>query len=151
MIMTGKGRKRVENKLIENPSSRMVCFSKRRKGLFKKAEELSILSGAKVTAPTFSQAGKAYCSDFQTLDSLLCPQVSISSEEDGRESASAEAVAADSLVCPQLGMFVEKKAEKYTLGSAFAEAVASDSLLCRSFDMSAEQADFAEDMIQELY
>ncbi|XP_028548914.1 floral homeotic protein PMADS 2 [Dendrobium catenatum] len=80
--MIGKGRKKVENKLIENSSSRMVCFSKRRKGLFKKAEELSVLSGARVAVLAFSQAGKMYCSDAQTLNSLLDPQFNISSEKE---------------------------------------------------------------------
>ncbi|PKU84530.1 MADS-box transcription factor 23 [Dendrobium catenatum] len=75
--MAGKGRKKLDNKLIEKAEARMVCFSKRRKGLFKKAEELSILSGAKIGILTFSQAGKLYCSDAEILNSLLCSQVGI--------------------------------------------------------------------------
>ncbi|KAL0921066.1 hypothetical protein M5K25_008097 [Dendrobium thyrsiflorum] len=64
----------------------MVCFSKRRKGLFKKAEELSVLSGARIGVLAFSQAGKMYCSDAQTLNSLLDPQFNISSEKEVENS-----------------------------------------------------------------
>nr|AIZ95378.1 MADS32 [Erycina pusilla] len=81
--MGGKGRMKAGNKLIENYFSRMACFSKRRKGLMKKAEEISILTGVNVSVLTISQAGKFYCSDKQVLDSLICPQlVDISSQKE---------------------------------------------------------------------
>ncbi|XP_020589966.1 MADS-box transcription factor 2-like [Phalaenopsis equestris] len=61
--MAGGGRKKTELKLIERKDSRLVCFSKRRSGLFKKARELSILSGAQIGALVFSPAGKPFVSD----------------------------------------------------------------------------------------
>nr|AIZ95389.1 MADS43 [Erycina pusilla] len=73
--MGGKGRKNARNKLKKNYSSRMVCFSKRRKGLMKKTEEISILTGVNISALTISKAGKFYYSDKQVLDSLLCPKL----------------------------------------------------------------------------
>ncbi|KAK3403836.1 hypothetical protein EUGRSUZ_K00207 [Eucalyptus grandis] len=45
---------------IENATSRQVTFSKRRKGLLKKAYELSVLCEAEVAVIIFSQNGKLY-------------------------------------------------------------------------------------------
>uniref|UniRef100_A0A803L776 MADS-box domain-containing protein n=1 Tax=Chenopodium quinoa TaxID=63459 RepID=A0A803L776_CHEQI len=41
------GRGKIEIKRIENPSNRQVTYSKRRHGIFKKAEEISVLCDAK--------------------------------------------------------------------------------------------------------
>ncbi|WZY87703.1 hypothetical protein YC2023_044438 [Brassica napus] len=54
------GRGRIEIKKIENVNSRQVTFSKRRNGLMKKANELSILCDAEVAVIVFSSTGKAY-------------------------------------------------------------------------------------------
>ncbi|KAL6606970.1 hypothetical protein ACP70R_042623 [Stipagrostis hirtigluma subsp. patula] len=47
-------------KPIENTTSRQVTFSKRRSGLFKKANELAILCDAQVGLLVFSRAGRLY-------------------------------------------------------------------------------------------
>ena len=47
-------------KRIENLSSRQVTFSKRRNGLLKKANELSVLCDAEVALIIFSQKGRLY-------------------------------------------------------------------------------------------
>ncbi|KAK4377950.1 hypothetical protein RND71_004246 [Anisodus tanguticus] len=54
------GRGKIEMKKIENISSRQVTFSKRRAGLFKKAEELSILCDAQVGVIVFSSTNRLY-------------------------------------------------------------------------------------------
>ncbi|XP_059291837.1 agamous-like MADS-box protein AGL15 [Lycium ferocissimum] len=54
------GRGKVEIKRIENTNSRQVTFSKRRHGLFKKANELAILCDAEVGVIVFSNNGKQY-------------------------------------------------------------------------------------------
>ncbi|KAK7247018.1 hypothetical protein RIF29_41894 [Crotalaria pallida] len=54
------GKKRVEMKLIEDKNCRQVTFSKRRKGLVKKARELSVLCDAKVALLIFSGPGNLY-------------------------------------------------------------------------------------------
>ncbi|KAF8402327.1 hypothetical protein HHK36_013281 [Tetracentron sinense] len=41
-------------------AGRQVCFSKRRKGLFKKASDLSAISGLDIAAVVFSPAGKPF-------------------------------------------------------------------------------------------
>ncbi|KAM0951355.1 putative transcription factor MADS-MIKC family [Dioscorea sansibarensis] len=54
------GRGRVELKRIENKINRQVTFAKRRNGLLKKAQELSVLCDAEVALIIFSNRGKLY-------------------------------------------------------------------------------------------
>lgn len=56
----GTGKKKIEIKRIKKEQDRMVAFSKRRKGLFKKAHQLHTLSGANIAVLVFSPAGKPY-------------------------------------------------------------------------------------------
>lgn len=53
-------RGKTELKRIENATSRQVSFSKRRRGLLKKAFELSVLCDAEITLIVFSPTGKLY-------------------------------------------------------------------------------------------
>jgi hypothetical protein len=57
--MAGK-REMISIRRIDNSAARQVTFSKRRRGLFKKAEELSILCDAEVGLAVFSAAGKLF-------------------------------------------------------------------------------------------
>ncbi|KAG2542910.1 MADS-box transcription factor 47-like isoform X3 [Panicum virgatum] len=57
--MAGK-RERIAIRRIDNLAARQVTFSKRRRGLFKKAEELSILCDAEVGLVVFSATGKLF-------------------------------------------------------------------------------------------
>lgn len=52
------GRGKIEIKRIENPTNRQVTYSKRRNGIFKKAQELTVLCDAKVSLIMFSNTGK---------------------------------------------------------------------------------------------
>ncbi|CAN6200844.1 unnamed protein product [Urochloa humidicola] len=54
------GRGKVELKRIENRVSRQVTFSKRRKGLLKKAHELAVLCDVDVGVVVFSERGKVF-------------------------------------------------------------------------------------------
>lgn len=54
------GRGKIVIQRIDNCTSRQVTFSKRRKGLIKKAKELSILCDAEVGLVIFSSTGKLY-------------------------------------------------------------------------------------------
>ncbi|KFK25606.1 hypothetical protein AALP_AA8G136400 [Arabis alpina] len=54
------GRGKIEIKRIENANSRQVTFSKRRGGLLKKANELSVLCDAEVAVIVFSKSGKLF-------------------------------------------------------------------------------------------
>ncbi|XP_066381064.1 MADS-box transcription factor 55-like isoform X2 [Miscanthus floridulus] len=51
-------RERREIRRIENTAARQVTYSKRRRGLFKKAEELAVLCDADVALVVFSATGK---------------------------------------------------------------------------------------------
>ncbi|KAK9943167.1 hypothetical protein M0R45_008785 [Rubus argutus] len=53
-------RKKLEMKKIDNAAARQVTFSKRKRGLFKKAEELSTLCDADIALMVFSNTGKLY-------------------------------------------------------------------------------------------
>ncbi|XVF15850.1 hypothetical protein REPUB_Repub09cG0191700 [Reevesia pubescens] len=52
------GRGKIEIKRIENATNRQVTYSKRRNGIFKKAQELTVLCDAKVSLIMFSSTGK---------------------------------------------------------------------------------------------
>ncbi|XP_066379060.1 truncated transcription factor CAULIFLOWER A-like isoform X2 [Miscanthus floridulus] len=63
------GRGKVEMKRIENKVSRQVTFSKRRKGLLKKAEELAVLCDVDIGVIVFSERGKLF--DYSSPASLV--------------------------------------------------------------------------------
>ncbi|THG02091.1 hypothetical protein TEA_020123 [Camellia sinensis var. sinensis] len=52
------GRGKIEIKRIENATNRQVTYSKRRNGIMKKAQELTVLCDAKVSLIMFSNTGK---------------------------------------------------------------------------------------------
>ncbi|KAG6505418.1 agamous-like MADS-box protein AGL61 [Zingiber officinale] len=68
---TSMGRQKIEIKRIEREEARQVCFSKRRAGLFKKANELSVLCGANLAVVVFSPAGKPFSFGHPSVDSVL--------------------------------------------------------------------------------
>lgn len=53
-------KEKIQIKKIDNATARQVTFSKRRRGLFKKAEELSVLCDADVALIIFSTTGKLF-------------------------------------------------------------------------------------------
>ena len=57
-------------KMVKDNSSRQVTFSKRRTGLFKKANELATLCGAEVAIVVFSPGGKPFSFGHPTVDSV---------------------------------------------------------------------------------
>jgi len=62
----GRGRGKVEVRRIENSVSRQVTFSKRLRGLAKKARELAVLCDADVALIVFSDKGRLH--DFAAHD-----------------------------------------------------------------------------------
>ncbi|XP_031400245.1 MADS-box protein FLOWERING LOCUS C-like isoform X2 [Punica granatum] len=54
------GRKKLAMKQIEDKSKRLVTFSKRRSGLIKKANQLSVLCDVDIALLVFSSSGKLY-------------------------------------------------------------------------------------------
>ncbi|XP_038983283.1 MADS-box protein JOINTLESS-like isoform X3 [Phoenix dactylifera] len=53
-------REKIQIRKVDNKAARQVMFSKRRRGLLKKAEELSILCDAEVALIIFSSTGRLY-------------------------------------------------------------------------------------------
>ncbi|KAL9151760.1 hypothetical protein ABFS82_11G073000 [Erythranthe guttata] len=82
------GRKKLEIKRIEENGARMVCFSKRRNGLIKKAKELSVLCDVDLAAIIFSNRGKLfqYCSTDSILQRYQAESSTGSREEKGQSS-----------------------------------------------------------------
>ena len=63
-------RRKIQIKKIDNTTARQVTFSKRRRGLFKKAFALSTLCDAEIGLMVFSETGKLFeyaSSRFQSL------------------------------------------------------------------------------------
>lgn len=65
------GRGKIVIKRIDDSTSRQVTFSKRRKGLLKKARELAILCDAEVGVIVFSCTGKLYDFASSSMQSVL--------------------------------------------------------------------------------
>ncbi|KAL1327024.1 MADS-box protein JOINTLESS-like [Arachis stenosperma] len=64
-------RKKIEIKKIDNISSRQVTFSKRRKGLFKKAQELNTLCDAEIALIVFSTTSKLFQYATSSMQQLI--------------------------------------------------------------------------------
>ncbi|CAI0451924.1 unnamed protein product [Linum tenue] len=54
------GRRKIEMKMVTDRSCRQVTFSKRRTGLFKKANELATLCAVQIAIIVFSPGGKPF-------------------------------------------------------------------------------------------
>lgn len=67
-----KGRQKIEMKMIEDLDDRLITFSKRRSGIYKKASELATLCGAEVGVVVFSptKSGKPYSFGHPSIDSV---------------------------------------------------------------------------------
>ncbi|KAB1201912.1 MADS-box protein JOINTLESS [Morella rubra] len=64
-------REKIQIKKIDNATARQVTFSKRRRGLFKKAEELSVLCDADVALIIFSSTGKLFEYSSSSMKEML--------------------------------------------------------------------------------
>ncbi|XP_057968794.1 agamous-like MADS-box protein AGL21 [Malania oleifera] len=65
------GRGKIVIERIDNTTSRQVTFAKRRKGLLKKAKELTILCDAQVGVIVFSNTGKLYEFSNTSMESVI--------------------------------------------------------------------------------
>ncbi|XP_040862063.1 MADS-box protein SVP-like isoform X3 [Glycine max] len=64
-------REKIQIKKIDNATARQVTFSKRRRGLFKKAEELSVMCDADVALIIFSSTGKLFEYSSSSMKEIL--------------------------------------------------------------------------------
>ncbi|KAH9679285.1 Agamous-like MADS-box protein AGL61 [Citrus sinensis] len=65
-----RGRQKIEMKKIENENDRMIAFSKRRSGIYKKASELATLTGAEIGIVVFSPSGKPFSFGYPSLEAV---------------------------------------------------------------------------------
>ncbi|KAI9198773.1 hypothetical protein LWI28_021937 [Acer negundo] len=65
-----KGKQKIEIKRIEDDSDRLVTFSKRRSGIFKKASEIVTLTGAEIGIIVFSPTGKPYSFGHPSIEAI---------------------------------------------------------------------------------
>nr|GEZ01307.1 agamous-like MADS-box protein AGL62 [Tanacetum cinerariifolium] len=79
---TSQGRKKIEIKKIEENSSRQVTFSKRRNGLFKKAAEVCVLTGAKIAIIVNSPGGRVFAFGHPNVDALINTYLAIGKDAD---------------------------------------------------------------------
>ncbi|PWA95604.1 Transcription factor, MADS-box [Artemisia annua] len=87
---TLKGRKKIPIKKIEETSSRQVTFSKRRTGLFKKASELCVLTGAEMAILVQSPGGHCYAFGHPSVDAVINRYMN-STNDDNNGSTSNDA------------------------------------------------------------
>ncbi|KAL4560929.1 hypothetical protein LXL04_033085 [Taraxacum kok-saghyz] len=66
-----KGKQKIKIKKIEDPNPRQVTFSKRRTGLFKKAAEICVLTGAQIAILVSSPSGRVYAFRHPNSDVLF--------------------------------------------------------------------------------
>jgi len=64
------GRRKIAIERVRDPVTRQVTFSKRRTGLFKKANELAILCGAEIAIIVFSPGNKPYSFGHPSVDDV---------------------------------------------------------------------------------
>ncbi|GLT50632.1 hypothetical protein SLA2020_241050 [Shorea laevis] len=66
-----RGRQKIEMKMIEKEEDRLITFSKRRSGIYKKASELITLCGAEIGFVVFSPAGKPFSFGHPSVESVV--------------------------------------------------------------------------------
>ena len=69
-----KGRKKIAISYIHDKSRRHITFSKRKKGLLKKAHELSALTGTEILLLVVSESGLVYTFATQKLEPIITRQ-----------------------------------------------------------------------------
>ncbi|CAL5209786.1 unnamed protein product [Lathyrus oleraceus] len=67
----GHGRQKIEMKKMSNESNLQVTFSKRRSGLFKKANELYTLCDADIALIVLSPGGKVFSFGHPHVDTVI--------------------------------------------------------------------------------
>ncbi|XAR48497.1 hypothetical protein NMG60_11031332 [Bertholletia excelsa] len=83
-------REKIKIRKIENISARQVTFSKRRRGLFKKAQELSVLCDADVALIIFSSTGKLFEYASSNMKDVIGKYYRISTNEENMDHLSLD-------------------------------------------------------------
>ncbi|XP_011011679.1 PREDICTED: agamous-like MADS-box protein AGL61 [Populus euphratica] len=92
------GRRKIEIEMVKDSNSRQVTFSKRRTGVFKKANELATLCGVQIAIIVFSPGGKPFSFGHPNVEFVAQsflnrdkkPKVSVGSLVDSQQEARLE-------------------------------------------------------------
>ncbi|XBJ18887.1 hypothetical protein VPH35_009951 [Triticum aestivum] len=144
------GRKKIVIRRIENKAARDICFSKRREGLFRKANELAVMCGAEVAAVVYSPAGKAYSFGHPSAEDIVDRFLRPAEQAGAAGAGMGAAVDPDRLaelqqkynkLSTELGA-VEKRKERW--GEAIAKGRAEGSQAAAWLDAVADQRDMGD-------
>ncbi|GAB2283212.1 hypothetical protein Dimus_017737 [Dionaea muscipula] len=102
-------RDKIQIRKIDNATARQVTFSKRRRGLFKKADELSILCDADVALIIFSASGKLFEYSSSSMKSILEKHKLHSKNLDKMEQPSTKLQLVENSNCARLSKEVAEK------------------------------------------
>ncbi|KAE8645819.1 MADS-box protein SVP isoform X1 [Cucumis sativus] len=105
-------RKKIQIKKIDNIAARQVAFSKRRKGLFKKAKELAILCDAEIGLLVFSASGKLFDYASSSIQEILERHNSVHSENLPNLNEPSVELQLESNIRAKLNEEVEKKSHE---------------------------------------
>ncbi|XP_061950301.1 MADS-box protein SVP isoform X3 [Populus nigra] len=105
-------RERIQIKKIDNATARQVTFSKRRRGLFKKAEELSVLCDADVALIIFSSTGKLFEFSSSSMKEILERHNLHSKNLEKLEQPSLELQLVEDSTCSRLSKEVAEKSHQ---------------------------------------
>ncbi|KAF3338103.1 MADS box transcription factor [Carex littledalei] len=124
------GRGRVQLRRIENKINRQVTFSKRRGGLLKKANEISVLCDADVAVIIFSTKGKLYeYSTDHSMDKILdryeCCAIAEKALSEGHPEPEKKSLIEDNSTLEK--QFVEMEKEKNKKEEAACQSLSNSS------------------------
>ncbi|PNT75875.1 hypothetical protein BRADI_1g39927v3, partial [Brachypodium distachyon] len=86
------GKRSIRIQRIENKESRLVTFSKRKSGLWKKGSEIAVLCHVRVALLAFSEAGKVFAFGSPSVDAVLGDATGVAPADDGAEWEAVEAL-----------------------------------------------------------
>ncbi|KAK8633991.1 hypothetical protein V6N13_014820 [Hibiscus sabdariffa] len=66
-----RGRQKIDMKIIEKDDEKLVIFTKRQSGIYKKISEITILCGTDILFICFSPAGKPFSFSHPSIDSVV--------------------------------------------------------------------------------
>ncbi|KAK7286878.1 hypothetical protein RJT34_22201 [Clitoria ternatea] len=117
------GRRKIEIARLTDTNNRQVTFSKRRTGLFKKANELSILCGAEVAIVVFSPGNKPYSFGHPAVDVVAAKFLKQECNPNTSQSVSSSKVVNINKYNKQLVNFASQLRDEQEKGAMFDETI----------------------------
>ncbi|ESR55766.1 hypothetical protein CICLE_v10022548mg [Citrus x clementina] len=152
MAPTGKGKLKIEIKKIEKQKARMVTFSKRRQGLFKKAQEYANITGSQIAVLVFSPAGNPYVHGSPSFDAVIDKFLSVNGGASSSSQVGAHHNEADVCRTPTpFHLVLQNHHNEADVCRGFLMALEDKIKRCRSAeDLSAVKAELEEVRVKVL-